>query len=426
MSAGPDCPEIKTPFVATERAQDRIVHIPVSGLTPGTLHRFLVEIEGHGLSSPAWFSTAPVGDKAALLAFSADVSGFASEVPLLDDLVAAKPEIYLSLGDWPYADLFKDPTEEVDFLQHYNASRQGDRVTRMTRSMPIHAVWDDHEIINDWDARYNKWNPDSLKVGTDIWRRWWPVAGAPPGEIYRKYKWGDGLEVFHLDTRLHRDSNAAPFEGKSMLGRPQRDWLLDGLAASTARFKLVITSVPLDFGKTFKDSWVGFVQERAMMLDHLRDKRITGVVFLTADQHWYASHHLHGGARQWQVGPLAYKTFKPIENPRPEVIVQGVGHNFGLLRYTPGPSATLTFEVHLTGKGAVYTETLREGAGLIRVKASSPAQRWRIEGAHRFVGQGPAELPMAPPGAYTITWSAPSGASTSVELVAGAEVEFAP
>ena len=252
------------------------------------------------------------------------------------------------------------------------------------------------------------------------------MAGAPQGEIYRHYRWGKGLEIFHLDTRKNRDSNAAPAEGKSMLGQAQRRWLLDGLAKSRATFKLVITSVPLDYGKTAKDMWHGFQQERGIILDHIRDRRIPGVVFLAGDQHWYASHHLPVGVREWQAGPLAFTAYNPVEPRHRHVIAQGKGRNFGLIQYSPGSPASLTFTVHLEARGEVYREVLLAGVGQIDVKASSPGQRWHLSGAHNFFGRGAATLKLAPTGTYTITWSEPVAPPSTLDLTGGGAVLFSP
>jgi hypothetical protein len=402
-SEGEGCLHV-SPFKAASPLEDHVVHFKLEGLKAETLYRYQVEVEGaQGPSSPGYFSTAPLEDRPARIAFSADVASFADKIRTLDQLVDAKPDLYLSLGDWPYTDLQGDSTSATAFRRHYAASRTGARVERLTRSVPIHAVWDDHEITNDWDGRVKKWRRQRLEAGMKVWSQWWPVAGAPAGEIYRRYRWGKGLEIFHLDTRQHRDSNAAPAKGKTMLGAPQLDWFTKGLEESEATFKLVVTSVPLDYGKTAKDMWLGFEQERDLILDHIVSKRITGVVFLAGDQHWYASHHLPSGTREWQAGPLAFKPFRPTE-PRPrEVVAQGMGRNFGLVQYTPGSPATLTLTFHLEDRGEVYREVLRQGVGKIVVEARE-SERWSISGAHHFFGKGPAVLPMAPEGTYQIKW----------------------
>ncbi|MFT5128394.1 MAG: phosphodiesterase/alkaline phosphatase D-like protein [Rhodothermales bacterium] len=105
---------------------------------------------------------------------------------------------------------------------------------------------------------------------------------------YRKQRFGDTAEVFFLDTRFYRDRNHAPDDGtKTMLGTEQFAWLLDGLSASTAHFKIIVTSVALRYGTTPNDYWAGFVRERELIVDHIVANNIK-VFFLSGDQHWHA------------------------------------------------------------------------------------------------------------------------------------------
>jgi alkaline phosphatase D len=114
-------------------------------------------------------------------------------------------------------------------------------------------------------------------------------------------RWGRHADVFILDTRQYRSANEMP-DGpdKSMLGAPQRTWLLHGLAASDATWKLVVTSVPLGMftGGRHSDSWsganlfgyprasaTGFVHERDRILAFIRERGIRNVVFVSGDVH---------------------------------------------------------------------------------------------------------------------------------------------
>mgnify|MGYP001942558918 CR=1 FL=1 len=411
-SAGPDCPVQSTGEVSTTASDDFTAHFPLTGLRPGTLYRYQAQVGAAKPSSPGWFVTAPAADGPDVpvkLAFSADVSGFADQLENIKILAKEGADFYISMGDWPYADLHEKPKHPNQFRRYYFQSRAGHNMEAMMRMVPVHPVWDDHEVINDWDGRQEKWNPKAVISGKKVWHEWWPIADAPKGEIYRKHRWGPGLEIFYLDTRSHRVSNNAPADGKTMLGLEQRRWLLESLSASTAPFKLVVTSVPLKFAITFKDSWMGFKQEQDIILGHIAKERISGVVFLAGDQHFYASHQYTEGMRQWQAGPLAFRTFSPLQRPPDEVIKQGEGRNYGVIKYTPGSPAKLTLEVHLERKGVVYTETLQAGVGQLDVQPPGAQWGWRIEGAHRFVGKGPRSIPIAPVGQYTISWVAPDG-----------------
>ena len=86
-----------------------------------------------------------------------------------------------------------------------------------------------------------------------------------------------------------------------MLGPIQYDWLLKALAKSSATWKFICTSVPLCYptgwphpSETGYDGWAdgdshrqsGPELELLKILDHIREKEITNVIFLSGDVHF--------------------------------------------------------------------------------------------------------------------------------------------
>jgi len=72
-----------------------------------------------------------------------------------------------------------------------------------------------------------------------------------------------------------------------MLGAEQQRWLLEGLAASKATFKVLVSPVPWDYrtkGGSL-DTWNGYRAEREAIFDFISDKKIDGVILLSADRH---------------------------------------------------------------------------------------------------------------------------------------------
>ena len=110
--------------------------------------------------------------------------------------------------------------------------------------------------------------------------------------------------------------------GRTMLGDAQRTRFLADLAASTARFKLVMNEDPIQqiFALPY-DRWEGFRWERAQILDSIDANDINNVVWLTTDVHAYLAH------------VVSENTADP-----------GVGTQVqGMFDYTVGPIATATF-----------------------------------------------------------------------------------
>jgi alkaline phosphatase D len=112
---------------------------------------------------------------------------------------------------------------------------------------------------------------------------------------------------------------------QSMLGKAQKTWFLKQLRDSSATWKLWgnsvgATDVRADlhnlpagegpkwpgagYGVIASDDWGGYRFERAQILDHIRDQRITGFVSLAGDRHaFYAG---------WLAPSLPPKPFAPV------------------------------------------------------------------------------------------------------------------
>jgi alkaline phosphatase D len=157
-------------------------------------------------------------------------------------------------------------------------------------------MWDDHEVADNCDYS----NPLAA-IGRKAFFDYWPVNRDPqdPDRLYRSFRWGKAVELFILDTRQYRDRA----EG-TMLGKEQKKWFLDTLAASTAWFKIIATSVP--FSSPGGDKWGGFPSEREEVLRQIKQKQIPGVMFLAADVHYAAACKVPGelGLKEFIAGPI--------------------------------------------------------------------------------------------------------------------------
>jgi alkaline phosphatase D len=210
---------------------------------------------------------------------------------------AQKPDFFLHLGDTVYAD-FGGPARRLsDFWAKYRANRNDAATQLCFFETSTYVIWDDHEVVNDYSAG-NPLAPTGRKAFFD----YWPVRRHPDeaDRIYRSFRWGQAMELFLLDTRQYRQPGAG-----TMLGNVQKDWLFQGLAGSSAMFKFVATSVPMAGGGV--DRWDGYPAERADLLRFIKENRITGVVFLSADLHYAAVTSVPNsqGLKDITAGPLA-------------------------------------------------------------------------------------------------------------------------
>ncbi|MBV8755690.1 MAG: alkaline phosphatase D family protein [Deltaproteobacteria bacterium] len=305
--------------------------IDVTDLVPSTTYTVELLASGGTRLGPHTVRTAPSPDdpRPVRLAVSADLDPspeFVSD--LLEQLAAAAPEVYVSIGDFPYTDNGPPAMTVPEYRARHAELRTSPPVRACFDTMGVRAIYDDHEFRNDWDAMWVAAEPDRYAAAMQVWDEFFPVRGAT-GEIrYRSWRWGANVECFLLDTRRFRSADAAPDDAnKTMLGETQHAWLVAGVRASTATFKLIFTTVPLNFA-TGDDAWHTFTTERDRLFGELVG--VAGVVFFSGDQHFFAAHRHAHGIREFQVGPLARGLGMPGPTA-PGVVFRSVQYNFGLI-----------------------------------------------------------------------------------------------
>jgi len=202
--------------------------------------------------------------------------------PVLARAAEARLDAFLLLGDTIYADDGDRALDDWD--GHWANCLQMSGMRALTASTSVIATWDDHEVDDNWS-----WDqpgmPDLAWDALDAFRRHIPQRTGPNGGLWRKLTWGETLELFVLDCRTERIDGA-------YLSPEQRAWLEEGLRQSTARFKLILNSVPITdmdsvyFGIGAEDRWDGHPDDRTPVLELVRD--IPGALWVSGDFHWGA------------------------------------------------------------------------------------------------------------------------------------------
>jgi alkaline phosphatase D len=329
VSGGPhDQPDA----VAADPARDNTAQVQITGLAPDTDYNYRAWF-GHGPAVTGSFRTAPSPQRAAAfrLDFGGDVAGqnvckdSVDGFPILDTVRERGPDVFMGLGDMIYADNrcglvgmygntqvagdFGPATDRPSFWAHYRYARSEPKLRRLLLSADYVAVWDDHEVINDFGPATDigtvpPYLPGVhlMPPGLQAFLDYTPIASAQqtPDRLYRSFRWGKNVEVFILDTRQYRDPNFAvdsDANPKTMLGAEQLAWLKDGLAASNARWKVIVSSVPMSIPTGFppsngRDGWAnydqstGYEHELLDILGFMRDHAINNSVWITTDVHF--------------------------------------------------------------------------------------------------------------------------------------------
>lgn len=312
--------------------------ILLEGLAPATTYTYLatcardvdsVPMAPPTSSMPGRFRTAPMpGARTPVrFAWSGDLGGQnvcrdrERGYPIFDAITARQPDFFIGLGDMIYADGYCTNTGRYGnaqipgpahanslqgFWAHWRYNRGDLSFLRMLAQTPYFAVWDDHEVRDDFGPNDHRTRaapmvnrvpllPSGLAAFVDYAPMM--VPRLTPTRLYRSVRWGGHIELFLLDTRLHRDRNDTEDTGrqpKTMLGAAQRTWLETGLARSTATWKVVVSSVPMAIptGSYERDGWAdyegtsGFERELTAILRSAQRAGIRNLIWITTDVHF--------------------------------------------------------------------------------------------------------------------------------------------
>ncbi|MBO4240695.1 alkaline phosphatase D family protein [Pseudonocardia sp. ICBG1034] len=275
------------------------VHVEAAGLAPGREYFYRFRSGGH-LSPVARTRTAPAAGAAAasLTIATASCAKFgAGHFTAYRGLAADAPDLVLHLGDYFYETdrgEVRDPgPPEPKTLAGYrrtHAHQRSDEDLRAAHAVaPWVVVWDDHEVVNDWDGA----TPDRRRAAAQAYYEHMPLrrASVPDGpdiQLYRRLAWGS-LATFHvLDTRQYRMRG-------SMLGADQERWLLRGLADSAAGWDVLAQQVffaPRRGGKS--GTWGEFTGSRERVVRGWTEAGVRNAVVLTGDEHVHHANEIPG------------------------------------------------------------------------------------------------------------------------------------
>ncbi|MCB9791334.1 MAG: alkaline phosphatase D family protein [Alphaproteobacteria bacterium] len=196
---------------------------------------------------------------------------------------AAEEELdfMLLLGDTVYAD---GSQSLDDYRAHYDRALSTPAFRDMAMSTSILAIWDDHEVDNNWVLGETV-TQERVDVAAEAFREAIPQRQGPEGQMWRSQRWGEVLEVFALDSRGERDMEAGRIVSEAQLA-----WIQQALLDSTARFKVVLASVHFtDHSGLFgtledDDRWQGYPEQRGPLRDVIA--ATPGAFLITGDFHY--------------------------------------------------------------------------------------------------------------------------------------------
>jgi alkaline phosphatase D len=316
------------------------VHVDVRGLRPGRQYFYRFRVGGY--DSPVGRTRTAPDPRARLKRFN---FAFAScqNYPegfytAYRHMVGEDVDVLFFLGDYiyenavnatggvrnttePIPDLFTVAPDTLDLYRlRYTLYKSDPDLQAAHAAFPWIVTWDDHEVQDNYAGAISKGSiptEDFLVQRANAYRAFWehqplrpPQAPkGPDAVLYRRFRFGDLLQVSLLDTRQYRSDQPcgdgakagcaeAADPARTLTGAEQEAWLLDGAAASRARWNLIAQQVMLvqrkvsltEPAQVSMDAWDGYQASRQRVLDGLTERGVDGLFVISGDTHTnYAS-----------------------------------------------------------------------------------------------------------------------------------------
>ena len=308
--------------VVARYADAHSVHVVAGGLSPDAEYFYRFRARGH-ISAVGRTRTAPEGQGTLRMAFASCADFQSGYYTAYRRMAEDRPDLILHLGDYIYESGAiagavrrhagaNEIVSLADYRRRYAQYRSDPDLQAAHAVAPWLVVPDDHEVENNYAGLARADGVPSLTAAQWAARRAaayrayyenMPLrpAQAPSGNsirLYRRVRWGR-LATFHmLDTRQFRDDqacgdgwkNCGDAPGRSLPGRAQEAWLLNGLGQNGRGWDVigqqVFFAAQTDAdGAGNMDAWDGYRASRARIQQGWRDRNVRNPLVLTGDVH---------------------------------------------------------------------------------------------------------------------------------------------
>jgi alkaline phosphatase D len=280
-----------------------------------------------------------------------------------DAIIAAKPEVFVFLGDNIYGD-----TDDMGVLREkYGRLGGAAGFQRLRSACPVMATWDDHDYgKNDSGGEWPK-KEESRREFLTFWGEpagsaRWKRAGVYDARTFGVE--GRRVQVVLLDTRYHRSPlkregrdwvpDAEP--GCTFLGEEQWAWL-EGVLREPAEVRVIASSIQVVSEEHGFEKWANFPRERERLL-RLLAAASGRVVVVSGDRHFAEVSRVRAGSGD--AGRWIYDVTSSALNQRALTHAEANRHRVGGM-VTESNFGVLTVE--WAGGGPQLTAEIRVGNG---------------------------------------------------------------
>lgn len=297
---------ISTGSVDALATNDLCVRAEVSGLQPNTTYYYrFTDSESGQTSQVGRTKTAPIGNveemTLAVASCSSIYSGFFNAYRNIAN--NDEVDLMIHLGDYIYdfvdseeqirvPDPFPETPENLQQWRDRHAYYLLDPDLRLARQMhPWVVIWDNHDF------------GDGTEGGGQAFWEYIPRRDYHNDieRIHRSYSFGNLLDLIMIDIEKFRNMDEVAPGESSVLSNDQRDWFLQELGNSEAKWRIVgnqkmfggwySEGIPLwlpipNAGGVFDDgSWDGFMAERDTVLQFVEENEIDNFMVISGDVH---------------------------------------------------------------------------------------------------------------------------------------------
>jgi len=296
-STEPDLSDYQESSVSTTGdVHDFTTRISLYSLDPSTTYYLDVLVNDQSqLESPyPRFKTFPPRGVATPFKFvvltdfkSAD-SGNVPNVSTFQNASNEQPDLVYIGGDFDH----RDPTTLAEKRQMFKdlytpANNYEDFVFEILRKYAVVHNWDDHDYGADNGDKTYAHKARSLRV----FEEYFPAYSVTDYGVWQNFSFGHA-DFFLLDSRSQRDPSTDPqspdksmLDGDNLGTDGQLRWLQRRLRSSTATWKFILTPVVFNPTNPVMDSWYGYLDERDLIVNFIKDNNMEGVILISGDRH---------------------------------------------------------------------------------------------------------------------------------------------
>lgn len=303
-------------------ADDHTCKVVVDGLAPGTDYHYIFAASGDRVVGRT--RTLPSASTSFRFAVACCSRWGWPGFDRYGSILAESPDLVLHLGDYiyevgetppggPESDPPYDCQTVDDYRRRYRQHRGRPALQRLHAEVPVLAVWDDHEVV---DNAPDDPHGERRRAGQRAWREWMPTSATTDSpELDRSFHIGGLIDLVLVDARfggrqpVDTDGPATTRPDTVLLAESQWERIEASLAAD-APWHVIANQVqvsPLTLGWlparrwpprhriVNPDQWDGFPTERQRLVDLLGQAADTPVL-ISGDLHaGWARRLLDGG-----------------------------------------------------------------------------------------------------------------------------------